>query len=148
MSLSKLDLALQGVRAAVEAREGDYSPSQSTALLLSIRALLDCREHPCWLKGTGGRMLYLNPAYAIEFSVELVEYSGEIDNKVWDSDTGASFATNDQLAIDKGSEIIVIEQVPFGDELIEYRIRKWPVYLDGQLIGVAGESLGRVNADK
>lgn len=142
-----LDRALSDLKDRISRIGGDAGFGRRQALLVSLKALLDCRETPCWLKAIDGRMLYLNPAYTREFGKTLADYGGNYDSSQWGEPTGLEFGGNDARALECGHEITVIEDVPGKDgEVIPYKIKKWPVYLDGEAIGCAGESLGPVDA--
>ena len=144
---NKVELALAKIR---QIRDEHALPVVGSVdeytILVSLRAFLDCRKQPCWLKAAEGRMVYLNPAYTEIFGKTLVDYIGEKDNKEWGEVVGAHFDGNDKKAIQNGKEVEVVEQIPMPNgEIVAHMIRKWPVYLKGELIGVAGESLGIAN---
>lgn len=140
-NIENIEKGLAGVRKALLS----YRPSaveQKQATLLSIKALSDCKPNPFWLKGCCGRMLYLNPAYTKAFKVSAEAYLGSKDHAQWDKNTAESFKCNDGEVILKGKAMKFIEEVLLEGEVHRYHILKWPVYMNGQIIGVAGESLG------
>ena len=141
-NIENIEKGLAGVRKALLS----YQPSevdQQQAILLSIKALSDCKPNPFWLKGCCGRMLYLNPAYTKEFGVSAEAYLGDKDEFQWDKPTADSFKENDEEVIREGKAMKFIEEIPLEGEIHRYRIWKCPVYINGQVRGVAGESLGR-----
>lgn len=110
-------------------------------LLVALKSLVDTRSTPTWLKSADQkRMLYINPAYTAEFGVPYEEYIGRPDDFVWAN--GSLYSSNDQLVLDSGQEMEFEEAVYISGRYVLYRIKKWPVTLDGVVLGIAGESLG------
>lgn len=130
--LDRLDRSLH--RAKGRKAVGDRH-RRERMLLLSLRALLESRDVPTWLKSVSGHMLYVNPAYTARFGLAVEEYGGRQDGEVWDAVTAAAFQENDRRAVDAAGAIIAHEAVN-GETLT---VRKWPVFFDGQVMGVAGE---------
>lgn len=130
--LDKLDRSLDQVRSR---KALDDVHRRERMLLLTMKALLDSRDVPTWLKSVSGHMLYVNPAYAGRFGVTVEEYGGRTDDKVWPAATAEAFQANDLLAL-KAAGAVVVEEEVNGEMLT---VRKWPVYFSGQLVGVAGE---------
>ena len=87
-------------------------------------------------------MLYINPAYEKEFGVSKDEYVGEKDGQPWDDETSVGFKSNDSIVAKSGESKTFIEDILINNKTTPYKILKWPVYLNGRLIGIAGESLG------
>lgn len=143
-NFEKIEKGLADLRKALKS-ERLMDVEQNQALLLSIKALSDCRPTPCWIKGTNGRMLYINPAYEKEFGIQVDEYMGEKDSEKWEHPIAVHFRDNDSVVIKEKRAMKFIEDVPINGVIIQYRILKWPVYLNGHLVGVAGESLGKSN---
>ena len=140
-NFDKIEKGLADLRYALKS-ERLMDIEQNQALLLSIKALSDCRPTPCWIKGTDCRMLYINPAYEKEFGVSKDEYVGEKDGRHWDDETSVGFKSNDSIVAKSGKSKTFIEDVLINNKITPYKILKWPVYLNGRLIGIAGESLG------
>lgn len=139
-----LDAALSKLSATVAEAKTNARHSRETALLLALRAWLDCRSTPAWLKSPDTReMLYINPAYTEQFGISYPEYGGQTDCAVWDDDTAEGFCKNDLIVLAAGREMEFVEDVAG----VLYRIRKWPASLDGIVLGVAGEVLGPVDAE-
>ena len=140
-NIDKIEKGLADLRQAL--RDTACSDiDQDQALLLSIRALMDCRPTPCWLKGTNGRMLYINPAYEAEFGIDVVQYVGDKDHTHWAIDTAIAFRDNDCIVASRGIAKTFIEEVEISGESKKYKVLKWPVFINDHLVGVAGESLG------
>lgn len=137
-NIQNIEKGIRDLRMALN----NTSMDQEFVLLLSIKALSDSRPNPCWIKGTNGRMLYVNPAYTSEFGIEPEEYIGDKDSKHWGDATAAIFRGNDNLVASRGTAMTFIEDVPMDGNTVKYKIVKWPVYLRGKLVGIAGESLG------
>lgn len=140
-NFDKIEKGLADLRQALKS-ERLMDIEQNQALLLSIKALSDCRPTPCWIKGTDCRMLYINPAYEKEFGASKDEYVGEKDGQHWDSKTISGFKENDSLVALSGESKLFIEDILINNKTTPYKILKWPVYINGRLIGIAGESLG------
>ena len=137
-NIENIEKGIRDLREALNDTEVD----QEVVLLLSIKALSDSRPTPCWIKGTDGRVLYVNPAYTAEFGVHVDDYMGDKDGKHWGHAIAVAFRDNDKIVASRGTAMTFIEDVPIGDETVKYNMVKWPVYLHGKLIGIAGESLG------
>lgn len=140
-NFEKIEKGLADLRQALKS-ERLMDIEQNQALLLSIKALSDCRPTPCWIKGTDCRVLYINPAYEKEFGAIKDEYVGEKDDQHWDPKTTSVFKENDSLVASSGESKLFIEDILINNKITPYKILKWPVYLNGRLIGIAGESLG------
>ncbi len=106
-------------------------------ILLSIKALLDCKDTPTWLKSPTGYMLYINPAYSNKYNIDPEKYAGAKDEDVWGKELSQVFREYDKQAMDAGKTIFAEEEVE-GNII---KVKKWPVYIEGKLIGVAGEVL-------
>lgn len=116
------------------------------ALLFALKALLDSRSTPTWLKSVDdGSIIYVNSAYAGEFGIPSDHHLGSIDGDLWDEDIAYGYCLNDQLVLDTGQEKEFIETVRIDGVDIKYKVRKWLVKMEGVVLGVAGESLGTVN---
>lgn len=141
--MNTLDEALSRLSATVAEAKASARHSRETALLVALRAWMDCRSTPAWLKSPDLReMLYINPAYTEKFGITYPGYGGQPDSAVWDDDTAAAFCKNDLRVLAANTEMEFIEDV--GG--IMYRVRKWPAAIDGVVLGVAGECLEPVNA--
>lgn len=111
------------------------------ALLVALKSLLDTRSTPTWLKSADQkRMMFINPAYTREFGVSYDEYLGRSDDEVWGENQ--LYSDNDQLVLDSCQEMEFEEWVSVNGNDYLYKVRKWPVILDGVVLGIAGESLG------
>ena len=140
-NIENIEKGLTDLRNAVS----DLVPSeieQDYALLLSIKALMDCKRQPSWIKGTNGRMLYVNPEYTKQFGIKVEKYMGNKDEECWDKSVASVFRDNDRLVELTGEQHSFIEDVTVNDSIVKYRVSKWPVYLNNHLVGIAGESLG------
>ena len=142
-NIQNIEKGLTDLRAAIKMSQ-PVEVDQDYALLVSVKALADCKPNPFWIKGTNGRMLYINPAYTVEIGIQADAYMGEKDTGRWDSPTAVMFRDNDGAVIKEKRAMKFIEDVPINGVIIQYKVLKWPVYLNGHLIGVAGEILGKV----
>lgn len=130
--LDRLNVSL---KQASSRHEIDDCHRRERLLLVSLRALLDSRDVPTWLKSISGHMLYVNPAYTRRFGLSVEQYGGRADAEVWDPNTAAMFEELDRRALDAAGCITATVEVA-GDTLT---VRKWPVFMEGQVMGVAGE---------
>ena len=130
-----LDRLSVSLRQASSRHAFDDCHRRERLLLYSLRALLDSRDVPTWLKSISGHMLYVNPAYSQRFGVTVEQYGGRADADVWGPDTAAMFEANDRRALDAAGCITTTEVV----EGVSLKVRKWPVFMEGQVMGVAGE---------
>ena len=87
-NIENIEKGIRDLREALNDTEVD----QEVVLLLSIKALSDSRPTPCWIKGTDGRVLYVNPAYTAEFGVHVDDYRGDKDGKHWGHAIAVAFA--------------------------------------------------------
>lgn len=143
-NIENIEKGLADLRIAVSSLKPSEM-EQDYALLLSIKALMDCKERPGWIKGTNGRMLYVNPAYTKEFGIQVDKYMGSKDDSYWESQIAIAFRDNDGLVAASGEQQTFIEDVILNGVTFKYEILKWPVYINGHLVGIAGESLGVYN---
>lgn len=105
-------------------------------LLRSLEALLENRDIPTWLKSGDGTMLYINPAYEQAFNVQKKECEGRATHEIWSSDLAEQFSAHDDEVI--ASKETRHLKLPYHEMILH--LRKWPVYIDGVFIGVAGEA--------
>lgn len=143
---AQLDRALErldGVIKEAKARNA-YDPREAIdrALLMTLKAVHDCNPRPTWVKDAQGTMLYLNPAYTRHFKVRYEDYAGARDHAVQSKRVADGYSESDLKVVRDRKAYLFIEDVPKDGKLVPYRIKKWPVFLEGVLIGVAGESLG------
>lgn len=124
----------------------DKAREREEALMIALRSLVDCRSTPTWLKSADqGRMLYINPAYTRMFGITYEIYGGHRDNELWHDAVASVFCENDQKVLECGAEMEFDEWVTVNGDRVLYRVRKWPVVLDGVVLGIAGELLGPAN---
>lgn len=128
--LRKLELLILAAKPKTMFWEGD------SALLVSLKALLDCRSAPTWLKNMEGRFLYLSPSYCHRFNIPTESGLGHNPNVAWGGKAPAEWQDNDQSVVDDMCEKLFVESTPLGSSIL---VRKWPVIIEGVLVGVAGE---------
>ena len=117
---------------------------QQEALLVALKSLLDTRSTPTWLKSADQKkMMFINPAYTAEFGISYEDYMGRSDEEVWGYDQ--LYSDNDQLVLDSCQEMEFEEWVNVKGSDVLYKVRKWPVILEGVVLGIAGESLGPIH---
>ena len=82
--MTALEASLSRLAATVAEAKESARHSRETALLVALRAWMDCRSTPAWLKSPDLReMLYINPAYTRQFGITYPGYGGQPDSAVW-----------------------------------------------------------------
>lgn len=95
---------------------------------LALDMFQSCPE-PCWIKYSDGRMVAVNSQYTLDFGINLDDYLGQFDTRVWDAMTAKSFDENDQRALNENRAIECIEEIELNGETIKLDVVKWPVNL-------------------
>lgn len=142
LHIANIEKGLVDLRTAVKSLIPVENKDEVYSFLTDVKALIDCKDIPSWIKGKDGRMLYLNPAYTKVFGVTLDEYIGVKDYINWTEGVARSFRDNDAIVAESGCQQTFTEEVTVDGVSLKYKIIKWPVYVNGQLIGIAGESHG------
>lgn len=104
--------------------------------------IFQSHPEPHWIKYSDGRMVAVNSQYTLEFGVELDEYIGQFDTRVWDAMTSKSFDVNDKKALDENRAVECLETVEVNGESVELEVVKWPVHISingKQAVFVAGK---------
>lgn len=114
----------------------DFMSGYNTSLMLTLKALLDCRDIPTWLKSTDGRVLYINPALANRYKVDPMKILGHLEYDGWMHPCVMEWSTNDETVLRTKKQQVFKEYLPSGDWIM---CRKWVVQLNDEVIGVAGE---------
>lgn len=137
MSL-ELDQQLRKLEALILASSGGlkFWQGYDTTLMIGLKALLDSRESPTWMKALDGTVLYVNPAFCRKFNIRPEEYLGRAESESWDNPCASSWAANDRQVMHENVEMTFNELLPDGSVIL---CRKWPVRIDGKTVGVAGE---------
>jgi len=104
--------------------------------MVGLKALLDSRESPTWMKSLDGTVLYVNPAFCKRFDIHPEDYLGRAERDTDDNPCVSSWAANDRKVIRENIEQTFHELLPDGSMIL---CRKWPVRIDGETVGVAGE---------
>lgn len=112
----------------------------NATLMLSLRALLDCRATPTWLKDEKGSILYMNPAFCRAYQLDSKNYLGKTPDDIWTSEGRmlSDWRKNDIKVLEKIQEQTFLEDAPDGSTML---VRKWPVLLHGVTVGIAAEIL-------
>lgn len=98
---------------------------------------------PLWLKDINGRMLSLNDAYEAAFLIPQGKhrgnYIGKKDADIWGEKVAKVFKEHDDQAILlDAKQQIIFEENDVNPLLLNWVFLKYPKYLDGTLVGVAG----------
>ena len=122
---------------------------KESALLLALKALLDGRSTPTWLKSASHmRMVYVNPAFIETFDVKPEEYQNLFGSDLWSELYTNIHYENDMEVLLSGEEMEFEELVIINGQEVLYKVRKWLVVMDGAVLGIAGETLGPVNYER
>ena len=92
---------------------------------------------PAWVKNTNLTMVAVNPAYTQEYGITLEEYAGLKDEDAWKLQ---DFNALDRAVMKEERSKIKIETL-FNRKVGRRQtvvVCKWPLYIDGALIGPAG----------
>ena len=92
---------------------------------------------PAWMKNTEGSMIWINKAYEKYYGVSKLEYEGATDFDIWPRESALRFRHNDMLVYETKRSIVVSETID-GKEWI---IWKFPVVLEGEIIGIGGVAI-------
>jgi len=143
-AVNKLDAALSDISDMI-ARRTVGSALTEIQIQMILRGMFDLSKTPSWLKSSDGRMIYLNPAYTKEFGKTMADYGGERDFHEWGEPIAAAFCINDSQVIRTREETIFHELAPVDGIEIMHEVRKRPFIIAGEIIGVIGERLRRLD---
>lgn len=106
---------------------------------------------PAWFVDSDGKILWVNMAYEVEFGATSLQMEGRYAYEIWGEDFGRSFMAEDSIVMSGKRPRDYIKQVPkkFNDfsEVYNWRIIKFPVDSNGEIIGVGGialQNLGKI----
>lgn len=138
---SALDKALDDLREYARV-EGEQLLQHELTLLLAMKATLDHHPNPCWIKLRDGRIIYINKQYTIQLDKIPELYEGKLDIHNWDDHIAEGYGVSDKDVIKKRKAGIYMELVTINGQDVPSEIKKWPVFINGRLIAVAGERVG------
>lgn len=119
--------------------ETDYLREQ----LNRVRSVHPDLPLPMWLKDLHGIMLSLNDSYEKHFLIPQgycrEDYIGKRDEDIWPKNVAEKFKKNDNLA--KKAMIQLEDETIIEDILQGWDFYKYPKFVDGILVGVAGIAL-------
>lgn len=92
---------------------------------------------PAWMKNPEGVMIWINKAYEKTYGISKLRYEGSTDFEVWPEEVAQQFRDNDLTVLAKKEPITVTETIN-GEDWV---IWKFPVVLDGQIIGIGGVAI-------
>ena len=140
----RLDTALADLRKHLD-KASDQVFKEEATLLMTIKAMLDCKPDPAWIKLPSGIVVYINHAYTDHFDKTPEKYAGNLDNVVWEQDIADGYTENDLEVYTTGKAKLYKEWVTVKGDKQLYYILKWPVVFRGEIIAIAGESKGPVD---
>lgn len=113
---------------------------------LVLLSYFDYMPGPAWIKNKKSKMLYINREYSKQWGVSQLKYKGSFDHDIWPQEVAEKFVKHDKMVLKRGGPIVVVEEVPEhaflavgpDNPLVKWLIWKFPVVLDGEVIGVGG----------
>lgn len=106
---------------------------------------IDAFPYPYWVKTRDGRMVKLNEAfekaYLIPKGLTRMDYVDKMDAEVWTVEEATSFRRSDLRVINSKKREIFMEHAVIDGETLNILVTKFPIFLNGEVIGVAGFSL-------
>lgn len=104
---------------------------------------------PQWMKDTNGVMLSLNKAYEELFLLPMGlnrhDYVGNTDEEVWGVDIANRFRQIDSDVLHTGRPFNGTVIIPYRGEEKEFHIIKYPRFVGGSAVGVAGLAIPDVD---
>ena len=92
-----------------------------------------------WIKDVQGRYVYLNDAFKESFNARLEDWRGKTDRELLPGPVADQFQANDAKVIATKRSILTIETAPYGGELHESVVSKFPIVdEEGKLALVGG----------
>ena len=80
-----------------------------------LRAFLENSAIVGWLKDTEGRYVFLSDNYLRRFQIQREDRLGKTDADIWPGAVGEELRRNDQLVLESGQPLEIIEQIPNTD---------------------------------
>lgn len=142
-----LDKALDNLREHARV-EGEQLFQHELTLLLAIKATLDYHPNPCWIKMIDGRVIYINKQYTAQLDKIPDLYEGRLDIQNWDLHIAEGYAASDEDVIKNRKAGTYMELVTINGQDVPSEIKKWPLFMNGRLVAVAGERVGDWKDDR
>jgi PAS domain S-box-containing protein len=102
-----------------------------------VNAILEHTSAMISAKDLNGRYLFVNAQYARMFQVDGADLVGRHDSEVLPGALAAAVRVADEQVAESGSALTLSEEVPFGDEVRQYVVTRFPlVNPDGSIYGV------------
>lgn len=111
-----------------------------------LGASFDACPFPCWIKvrQKDGALVMarVNRAFETQVGVSGSSYFAKTDETVWGADVAAQVKTTDKEVLADG---VVVESTPIIPDPVtglryQWRGVKWPLYVRGEIVGLAGMS--------
>lgn len=97
---------------------------------------------PCWAKDLNFKMIWINAEYEQNWNIKKSQYEGKTDFDVWPKEIADQFRYHDLLVMQNKTLLETIEEVPIDrhkvKDLERWKILKFPIYKDGELVGIGG----------
>ena len=127
-------VVLQVVETAWEITDLDRRAADLTRRQSELEALVDNLPDLTWLKGSDGRYLLVNRAFADEFGLSRNEIRGRTDKDVWPPEMADYFRKQDLEVLSAGQ--VVCEETSFTDAS---GIEGWIETLESPIFNAAGD---------
>lgn len=106
-------------------------------------SFLACMPLPAWIKDLNSRMIYINPAYEREYGISVEIYNSKLDAEVWDNEeVVGEYVSHDGLVI-RSQAYRSLTEYYVDPQGVKHPIEvlKWPLIVNGMVVGVAGVAL-------
>lgn len=124
--------------------QAEQELQRSTTL---ITAILEHTSAMISAKDLDGSYLFVNAEYERVFEVTAADLVGHRDAEVMPEIVAAAARRHDQQAIERGEAVTALEELPFGDEIRQYVVTRFPLTdPDGSVYGVC--SIGIDDTDR
>ncbi|GAB2581520.1 hypothetical protein Aab01nite_58610 [Paractinoplanes abujensis] len=112
-----------------------------------VDAILEHTSAMISAKDLEGQYLFVNAEYERVFQVTAADLVGHRDAEVMPEIVAAAGRRHDEQAIEHGEAVTALEELPFGDEIRQYVVTRFPLTdPDGSLYGVC--SIGIDDTDR
>lgn len=135
------------MKSLIETLKSQQAASAAEADQLGfLGAFFDACPFPLWIKSVqpdgSFRMARVNRAFEQQVGVSGATYFAKTDIEIWGEEVGAASIATDVLALKTGHtvESAPIVPDPVTGKRYQWRGVKWPIYVRGQIAGIAGMS--------
>ncbi|MBL7262120.1 PAS domain-containing protein [Paractinoplanes lichenicola] len=125
----------------------DHAQQELRRSTTLVNAILEHTSAMISAKDLEGRYLFVNAEYERVFQVIAADLVGHRDAEVMPEIVAAAGRRHDEQAIERGEAVTALEELPFGDEIRQYVVTRFPLTdPDGSVYGVC--SIGIDDTDR